>query len=241
MENTTYIGLSRLSTMRREMDVIANNMANMNTNGYKGERVLFEEYLKGPAFGEKTSFVTDVGMLRDTRVGKIQETGNTLDIAINGTGYMSVDTPQGRRYTRDGHLRMDADRRLVTSGGHPVLDDRGREIVMPAGSQDAPSIATDGTVTVGQQQLGKIDLVSFANQQELRKTAQGLYATTQTPEAAPSTSTLQQGALEDSNVEPITEMSSMIELMRQYQSTQDLLDSEDSRVRNAIQRLGKSA
>src|SRR3546814_12357560 len=106
---------------------------------------------------------------------------------------------------------MDADRRLVTSGGHPVLDDRGREIVLPAGSQDAPNIATDGTVTMGQQQLGKIDLVSFANQQELRKTAQGLYATTQTPTAAPATSTLQQGALEDSNVEPITEMSSMIE------------------------------
>src|SRR3546814_3491790 len=72
---------------------------------------------------------------------------------------MAVDTPQGRRYTRDGHLRMDADRRLVTSGGHPVLDDRGREIVLPAGSQDAPNIATDGTVTMGQQQLGKIDLV----------------------------------------------------------------------------------
>jgi flagellar basal-body rod protein FlgF len=241
MENTTYIGLSRLSTMRREMDVIANNMANMNSNGYKGERVLFEEYLKGPAFGEKTSFVTDFGVLRDTRVGKIDETGNSLDVAINGSGYLSVDTPQGRRYTRDGHLRMDADRRLVTSGGHPVLDDRGREIVLPAANGEAPSIATDGTVTMGQQQVGKIDLVSFANQQELRKTAQGMYATTQTPEAAPATTTLQQGALEASNVEPISEMTGMLELLRQYQSTQDLLDSEDSRVRNAIQRLGRSA
>lgn len=240
MENTTYIGLSRLSTMRREMDVLANNMANMNSNGYKGERVLFEEYLKGPAFGDKTSFVTDFGVLRDTRVGKLQETGNSLDIAINGNGYLSVDTPQGRRYTRDGHLRMDANRQLVTAGGHPVLDDRGRPIVLPAGSQEAPAIATDGTVTVGQQQLGKIDLVSFANEQELRKTAQGMYATTQTPAAASANTSLQQGALEDSNVEPITEMTSMIELLRQYQSTQDLLDAEDSRVRNAIQRLGKT-
>src|SRR3546814_19768106 len=90
--------------------------------------VCSSDLLKGPAFGEKTSFVTDFGVLRDTRVGKIQATGNTLDIAINGSGYMAVDTPQGRRYTRDGHLRMDADRRLVTSGGHPVLDDPGREI-----------------------------------------------------------------------------------------------------------------
>src|SRR3546814_20147284 len=97
MENTTYIGLSRLSTMRREMDVIANNMANMNTNGYKGERVMFEEYLKGPAFGEKTSFVTDFGVLRDTRVGKIQETGNTLSIALNGSGSNTGRAPGRER------------------------------------------------------------------------------------------------------------------------------------------------
>ena len=241
MENTTFVGLSRMSAMRRQMDVLANNMANMNSTGYKGEQVLFEEYLKGPTFGEKTSYVTDYAMLRDTRVGKIEETGNSLDLAINGSGYLAVDTPQGRRYTRDGHLRLDGNRRLVTAGGHPVLDDRGRDIVMPAGEQGAPSIATDGTITVGQQQVGKIDLVSFANQQELRNTVDGMYATSQTPTAAPATTTLQQGALEDSNVEPITEMTKMIALLRQYQNTQDMLDSEDSRVRNAIQRLGRTS
>jgi len=241
MENSTYIGLSRMSSMRREMDVIANNLANMNSNGYKGERVMFEEYLKGPAFGQKTSFVTDFGLLRDTRVGKVEQTGNPLDMAITGDGYLTVDTPQGRRYTRDGHLRMDANRRLVTSGGHPILDNRGREIVFPTGDQGAPSIATDGTINMGPQQIGKIDLVNFANQQELRKTAQGMYATAQNPTAAPATSTLQQGALEASNVEPISEMTSMLELLRQYQTTQDLLDSENSRLRNAIQQLGRSA
>ncbi|WP_298724588.1 flagellar basal-body rod protein FlgF [uncultured Ferrovibrio sp.] len=240
MENTTYIGLSRLSTMRREMDVIANNLANMNSNAYKGERVMFEEYLKGANQREKMSFVNDFGVLRDFRAGKLEQTGNSLDLAINGPGYLTVDTPQGRRYTRDGHLRLDADRRLVTSGGHPVLDNRGREIVFPEDG-GAPSISADGTITVGEQQLGKIDLVTFDNEQELRKTAQGLYATAQEPVIAPANSTLVQGMLEASNVEPIVEMTNMIELLRQYQSTQTMLESEHERVRNAIQRLGRQA
>ena len=82
MENATYIGLSRLSSMRREMDVLANNLANMNSNAYKGERVLFEEYLKGPTDAKKVSFVNDFAVLRDTRVGKLEQTGNTYDVAI---------------------------------------------------------------------------------------------------------------------------------------------------------------
>ncbi|WP_341701913.1 flagellar basal-body rod protein FlgF [Ferrovibrio sp.] len=239
MENATYIGLSRLSTMRREMDVIANNMANMNSTAYKGERMMFEEFLKGPATGEKTSFVNDFGVLRDFRVGKVEQTGNSLDLAITGPGYLTVDTPQGRRYTRDGHLRMDADRRLVTAGGHPVLDNRGQVITFPDG-QGVPGIATDGTINIGQQQVGKIDLVSFPSEQELRKTAQGMYATSQDPEPAPASSTIVQGAIEASNVEPITEMTAMIEVVRQYQSTQSLLDAEHERMRTAIQRLGRT-
>lgn len=242
MENLSYIGLSRLSTMRREMDVIANNLANMNSNAYKGERVMFEEFLKtSPNQREKHSFVTDSSVLRNTAIGKLEHTGNTFDLAITGPGYLTVETPQGRRFTRDGHLRLDADRRLVTSGGHPVLDNRGREIVLPADAAESPAISVDGTINVGQQQIAKIDLVGFANEQELRKTAQGLYATAQEPQPAPVTSTIAQGVLEASNVEPIIEMTNMIELLRQYQSTQGMLDTEHERMRGAIQRLGRSA
>lgn len=242
MENVSYIGLSRLSSMRRQMDVLANNLANMNSNAYKGERVMFEEFLKtSPNQKEKHSFVTDSSVLRNMQVGKLEHTGNTFDLAITGPGYLTVDTPQGRRYTRDGHLRLDADRRLVTTGGHPVLDNRGREIAIPPDATEPPAIAVDGTINVGQQQIAKIDLVNFANEQELRKTVQGLYATSQEPEPAPVGSTIAQGVLEASNVEPILEMTKMIELLRQYQSTQGMLDSEHERMRSAIQRLGRSA
>lgn len=242
MENATYIGLSRLSTMRREMDAIANNLANMNSNAYKGERVMFEEFLKGPNQKEKSSFVNDFGVLRDFRAGKLEQTGNTFDVAISGNGYLTVDTPQGRRYTRDGHLRLDADRRLVTAGGHPVLDNRDREIILPPDAQGGtPAISSDGTINIGQQQVAKIDLVTFDSEQELRKTAQGLYATAQEPKAAVAGSTLIQGMLEASNVEPIIEMTNMMELLRQYEGTKNLLDGEHERLKMAIQRLGRSA
>lgn len=241
MENASYIGLSRLSTMRRNLDVIANNLANMNSNAYKGERVMFEEYLDRGDRRNPVSFVTDTAVLRDVRVGKLEQTGNPLDLAINGSGYFTIDTPQGRRFTRDGHFRLDDDRRLVTSGGHPVLDNRGREIKFPEGQADRAAISVDGTVTVGQEQVGKIDLVSFANEQTLRKTSQGLYATDQEPQAAPQTSTIAQNALEASNVEPIIEMTNMIELLRQYQNTQNLMDQEHDRLRRTIERLGRSS
>lgn len=241
MENATYIGLSRLTSMRREMDTIANNLANMNSNAYKGERVMFEEFLKGPTSGEKSSYVTDFAVLRDFRPGKLEQTGNSFDLAINGNGYLTIDTPQGRRYTRDGHLRMDGDRRLVTAGGHPVLDNRDREIILPEDPQGGGlSISTDGTVTMGAQQVAKIDLVTFENEQDLRKTAQGLYASSRDPRAAAPGTSLLQGMLEASNVEPILEMTNMIELTRQYASTQSLLDGEHERLRSAIQRLGRS-
>jgi flagellar basal-body rod protein FlgF len=122
-----------------------------------------------------------------------------------------------------------------------VLDSRGRDIVIPQDAQEIPTIAADGTISVGQQQVAKIDLVTFENEQELRKTAQGLYATTQEPQVAPASSTLAQGMLEASNVEPIVEMTAMMELLRQYQGTQGLMDAEHERMRTAIQRLGRTA
>jgi flagellar basal-body rod protein FlgF len=244
MENSGYIALSRMSAMRREMDVLANNMANMNSNAYKGERVMFEEYLSrgNTSLDTRTnrfSFVTDSGVLRDFRTGKVNQTGNPLDLAITGNGYLTVETPQGRRYTRDGHLRLDEDRRLVTAGGHPVLDNRNRPIVFPANETSPPTIAADGTITSGQNQVGKIELVTFENEQGLRKTAQGLFATDLDPQPAPEATTIAQGALESSNVEPILEMTNMIELLRQYQNTQNLIDGEHDRLRRAVERLGR--
>jgi len=241
MENSTYIGLSRLSSMKRQMDVIANNLANMNSNAYKGERVMFEEFLDRGNRADPTSFVTDKAVLRDTRVGQLSNTGNSLDIAINGEGYLQVETPQGRRFTRDGHLRLDDTRRLVSAGGHPVLDDRGRVITFPEGDNAQPAIAVDGTITIGAQQVAKIDLVTFQNQQTLRKTALGLYATDQETRPAPQNTAIAQGMLESSNVEPILEMTNMMELLRQYQNTQNLLDDESDRQRKAIDRLGRAS
>src|SRR5262245_10619145 len=123
METPIYIALSRQETLRRQMDVIANNIANMNTTGYKSQRMLFLEYLEQPARGEKLSFVQDFGMMRDVRPGNLNITNNQLDVALRSEGFFAVDTAGGARYTRGGAWQLNDQRQIVDVNGLPLLDD----------------------------------------------------------------------------------------------------------------------
>jgi flagellar basal-body rod protein FlgF len=245
METPIYIALSRQDTLRRQMDVIANNIANMNTSGFKSERMLFLEYMEQPQRGEKLSFVEDFGMLRDTKPGNTQVTGNQLDVALRGPGYFAVETSNGPRYTRGGAWQVTDDRTLVDQNGLPLLDDAGARIVIPQNAVDV-RIKGDGTIEVdgprGQadQQVGKLRIVTFANEQEMKQLGSGLYATTQDEQPVPNAQ-VAQGSIENSNVQPIIEMTQMIEVLRQYQNNQKILDSEHDRQENAIRTLGKVA
>jgi flagellar basal-body rod protein FlgF len=237
MENAVYIGLSQQSAMRRQLDVIANNLANVNTTAFKGEKVLFHEFLVKTPGGNPLSFVQDYGVLRDTREGKLETTGNPYDVAIEGKGFLAVDTPQGQRYTRNGRLRVDGSGQLTTADGYAVLDDRLRPVKFAA-NDGTPAIATDGTISTANGRLARLDLVQFDNEQALEKSGSGLYATDQQPKPA-SKSSLQQGMIENSNIEPITEMTKMLELMRNYETTQNLVKTDNDRQRKAIQSLAK--
>ncbi len=119
MDNAILIGLSRQSAMMRQMSVIANNLANMNTNGYKSESMIFDEFLMPVASEESPdknlSFVQDLGQFRNVADGDMQTTGNPLDVAISGEGIFKIQTPQGMRYTRDGHFQLDGSGQLVTT------------------------------------------------------------------------------------------------------------------------------
>src|ERR1700742_5025265 len=115
MENALLVGLSRQTTLERQMDIVANNIANVNTNGYKSDNTLFEEYLNTPAHEDnfvgsdrRVSFTQDRGTYRDMTQGAIEETKNPLDIAINGSAFLTVQTPGGERYTRDGNLHINS-------------------------------------------------------------------------------------------------------------------------------------
>jgi len=241
MEMLSYIALSRQMAVNRQMEVVANNLANMNTTAFRGENVLFEEYLSGAGTkAQKSSFVQDYGMLRDLREGEIKPTGNPFDLAISGAGFFTVETPAGNRYTRNGQLRLDEQGRLTSNEGFPILDDGGRPIVLNQ-ADGTPSIAKDGTLATPQGgRVARIQLVTFANEHTMRKTEGSLYASDEEPQTdAPGK--MLQGMIENSNVVPIIEMTRMIELSRSYQSSQKLIENDHERLRKAIDRLAKVA
>src|SRR6185312_11727364 len=155
MENATYVALSSQMAIQRQMDVVANNLANASTPAFKGEEMLFSQYLVRPS-GQRSpiAFVQDAGTVRDLREGPITQTGNPLDLAISGQGYFAVQTPLGVRYTRNGHFQLDSQGQIVTSQGYPVLTNSGQPLVVPANTHGI-TVATDGTVSVGQDGSGQ--------------------------------------------------------------------------------------
>ena len=240
MENTTYIALSRQNALRRQLDVVANNIANMNTTGFKQQRMQFTEFLMRPGMHEQASFVQDRAVVRDLAAGGMTSTGNPLDAALNGPGYFTVDTASGRRYTRNGSFHMDDQRQLVDGNGLPVLADNGQAITIPAGTANV-EIKADGTITTELGPVARLNLVTFEREQLMVEVGNGLYVSDEEPQPAPETTKVAQGLLEQSNVKPVVEMTQMIEISRQYQQAQKMIENEHERIRSVIQRLSRTA
>ncbi|MCA8906826.1 MAG: flagellar basal-body rod protein FlgF [Rhodospirillaceae bacterium] len=244
MENAIFVGLSRQMVLQRQMDAVANNIANMNTAGYRSQQMLFETYLAdvddpGPGQGHEMSMVIDQAMVADLRPGPLVETGNEFDLALMGDGFLRVQTPSGPRYTRSGHLSLDGQRQLVNTSGLPLLTADGGTITIPAGTERI-TITEDGTVSADNAQVGRIDIVEFDEPHRLEPLGASLFVTNEAPRPAEAT-TVMQGAIESSNVEPIVEMTQMIAIARAYETTQQILQNEHERQQSAIRRLGQMA
>jgi flagellar basal-body rod protein FlgF len=243
MENTSYVALSRQTALWRQLEVVANNMANTNTPAYKGEQMMFTEYLSKSrsgdrAMGDKVAFVQDIGLVRDIREGTLSKTDNKLDVAIHGDGFFVIDTAEGQRFTRNGHFRLDEAGMLVTTDGAAVMQTGDTPIIL-APNESRIEIARDGTVSSENGVVGKLHIVKFQNEQELRKVGASLYDSTSAPEDV-TRPEIHQGMLEESNVEPIVEITKMIDIMRTYQGVQNLIDTEHERQRKAIQVFGQT-
>lgn len=232
METPWLIAISRQAALQRDMDVVANNIANINTPGYKAERMMFSEYLVRPQKNVPLSFVQDKGMMRDLREGPLTKTGNPLDLALMGDGYFMVETENGQRFTRSGRFQLDADGRIINQLGQPVLSAAGQPVVIPPGS-DNITIAPDGSVSAGTDIVGTIGIVAFDNPRMMKREANNLYAMDEAPKPAPRTR-LMQGMLEESNVNAVQEMTNMIEVNRTYAANQRVLQDEHDRIRRAI-------
>ena len=242
MDNSLLVSLSQQLAAFRSMDVIANNLANVSTPGFKRETAKFEEYVQqvapseGQTGNQTLSFVKDAGVSRDISQGNIQSTGAPFDFAINGSGYFVVQTPGGMRYTRDGHFTLNADGQVVNADGYALQGDGGAITITPTDGDI--QVGRDGVVSGKTGQIGKLQLVNFADERAMTKQGSNLYSTSQAPTAAAG-ATIGQGMLESSNVQPVLEISHMIEVMRAYQATASLSQSQEDMNRQAIDRLGQ--
>jgi flagellar basal-body rod protein FlgF len=229
---------------------VANNVANLNTNGFKADGVVFREYLMPVARANnfqtpdrRLSFVHDRATFLNLSQGAIQLTGNPLDVAIDGNAFLAIQTPRGERYTRNGALQINATGELVTSEGHQVLGDNG-PIRFQSGDKGI-SISRDGTVSVQEgdnttidSARGKIRLVAFAQPQLLEKDSSSSFtAPGQQAQPAPLTVGLTQGAIEKSNVHGVVEMTRLIDITRSYTNISTLLEKQGELRRTAIERL----
>lgn len=237
MQLAAYVALSSQMALQRQIDVVSNNLANSSTPAFKTNRMLFGEFLNRGSADRPVSFVQDLGTVRDTKQGPITRTGNPLDFALQGDGYLKVETPLGTRYTRNGRFQLDGAGQVVTSQGYPVLAEGGNPLTVPTDAQDI-TVTRDGTVSTSQGEVGRIAVVRFENERDLAPAAGGLYVTEAQPVPAPET-TIQQGMIEESNVEPIVEMTRMMNISHNFSFAKDFGDAESDRTRSAIDRLGK--
>jgi flagellar basal-body rod protein FlgF len=245
-ENTLLIGLSRQTVLRRELEVVANNIANLNTTGFKSDGAVFSEFLHGSnSDGRRMSFVQDRMTWHDMSQGGIQQTGNPLDVAIEGDAFMVVQTPRGERYTRNGAFQVNSQGQLVTSAGDQVLGDSG-PILFGTTDRDI-TINPDGTIRAREASSnadtgrGKLRLVAFANSQRLQKDGLSTFRAPDGLQQQPPAVNVRvaQGAIEKSNVRPVIEMSRMIELTRAYSEVANILQQQGDLRKDAIGRLAE--
>lgn len=243
MDNTTNIALSRLDAQQRAMDVIANNIANASTPGYKAERTLFSDWLSPqngttmPAGDRMLAYTQDRATYRDQSAGALNQTGNPLDIAINGDGFFTVQTAQGVRLTRAGRFSLLQDGTIADQNGNALLDPLGHKLVIAPGDTGL-TISGDGTIETSSGTIGKIAVVRAKDFNSLQAQGSRLFDTGSgvTPAANPK---LVQGALESSNVQPVLEVTRMMTQMREFQFMTQFVQAESTRMQDAIAKITK--
>jgi len=242
MDNSGYVALSKERALFRQMDVVANNIANADTTGYKSDGMIFEQFLVNAGNHEKVAFTNDVSTYKDMSQGQLVSTYRDLDAAISGEGFFVVNTPLGPRYTRAGNFVMRSDGALVTQQGYEVLDEGGQPIVFQEEDSDIV-IREDGTITVGStnDERGKIRLVRFDNPQKLQKLPGGFFKTDDPALPVDENETkLQQGMIEKSNVSSVQETVNMIKISRAAGNTGKMLSDLHDLEMRAIDTLGKT-
>ena len=243
MDLQPAVSLSHLGALRRRLDVVANNIANMNTAGFQREDTMFTAALtrtKGPGSAQldRVHSVVDLGTLTARKAGPLVPTGSSLDIAVEGDGWIAVDAADGRpAYTRAGHLKVLASGELALRSGEIVRGEGGAPILL-APEDTGIDISADGTVSSSNGVAGRIELWKLADGAQPQRLGGALVRADAAP-MEPGSIRIRSGMIEGSNVEPIAEMTRMIDILRSYQSSQSMAEKARDLRADAARRLGR--
>lgn len=240
MDNTSYIALSRQMALWKQMNIVSNNMANMNTAGYKQDDALFTSYLTQTpdAVGVGAAplyFTEDFGDFQNFAEGTFKNTGNTFDLAIKGDGFFCIETKDGEKYTRKGEFTLNEDGALATTDGDLVLSENNTPLFFAPGETEI-SISESGDVMTENGIIGRLKVAKFADNQKLLKVAGVLFENTvgNAVMFGADNVRIAQGMVEASNVNSITEMTNLVKIQRSYDYVQQMIDEEHDRLSNTI-------
>ena len=231
-----YLSINRQRGLSAELTAIANNIANVNTTGFRKEEMIFSEFVRSTGSGESISMANMGARFASTRPGEMRVTGGRLDLALEGPGYFLTAGAEGTRLTRAGAMQRNEEGVIVTPEGAELLDEGEAPIFLPPDAGTI-TVAADGTISADGVALGRIAVVDAAPESLIRAgnsafAPTGGYTPLETPK-------IRQGAIESSNVDPVEEIARMIAVTRAYEQVQNLIQDEDERIRDAIQTLGQ--
>lgn len=240
MDNPGYASLTRLSGLMREMSVVANNIANISTTGFRAEGLVFAEHVAATGRDSPSlSMGSAVGRSISAQQGVLERTGSEFDFAIEGEGFFLIDTPQGEALTRAGaFIRTDAGE-LVTPAGDYLLDAGGAPVFVPP-QASAIALAPDGTISADGQPLTVVGLYMPNDPTELSRRSGTAFTVGSGVQPAENARVVQ-GFLEQSNVDPVAEIARMIEVQRAYELGQSFMDAEDNRIRDFLRTAGETS
>jgi len=232
MADSTYVLLGRQQGLLKEFQVVANNIANSSTTGYRRSEGIFAEYMKARGL---TTESLSMGVLSGHSIsleqGTLKQTGGTFDLAIEGDGFFLIETPAGERLTRDGFFQLNADNGLVDARGNPVLGEGSSQIILPENPENI-KIARDGTLSLNDTPIARIAIV-VADPKDLEHVGDN-YLNSRNGYEPLEEGRVLQGFLEGSNVVPVSEIARMIEVQRAYEAGQTLLEKEHERISQVI-------
>lgn len=234
MDNTTYTTLTRQAGLMREMQSIANNIANAATTGFRQEGIMFSEFLV-PLADDSLAMAHANLSRTDFHQGALVQTGNPFDLALQGDGYFVIETPQGPRLTRNGAFSVLGTGDVVTNDGFPVLDIGGSPVFIPPDVRDI-SVGGDGVISAGDRILGQIAVVIPTNH-EIPTREDGVRFSVEGDIEPAQNMTVFQGFLEKSNTDPVQQMARLIAVQRAYEMGQSFQEAEDKRIRSTAQLL----